>query len=81
MVVCLYAFIYFCTLCILIAMFMYLCCYVCSILGIHFIALFSFIVLFCVLFVCKCVLYYCHLVSTHLHLTNISYHISPFFSL
>ena len=46
---------------------------------------FYFIVLFCVLFVCKCVLYYCHWVSTQLHLTNItsyriisyiSYHIS-----
>jgi len=27
---------------------------------------FCFIVLFCVLFVCKCVLYYCHRVSTQL---------------
>ena len=36
---------------------------------------FGFIVLFCVLFVCKCVSYYCHRVSTKLHL-NISYHIS-----
>ena len=34
-----------------------------------------FIVLFCVLFVCKCVLYYCYRVSTQLHLTNTSYHI------
>ena len=37
--------------------------------------LFCFIVLFCVLFVCKYVLYYCHRVSTQLQLTNVSYHI------
>ena len=36
---------------------------------------FCFIVLFCVLFVCKCVLYYCHRLSTQLHLTNIYHHI------
>ena len=34
---------------------------------------FCFIVLFCVLFLCKCVLYYCHRVSTRLQLTNVSY--------
>jgi hypothetical protein len=39
---------------------------------------FYFIVLFCVLFVCKCVLYYCPRVSTHLQLTNTS-HINPSF--
>ena len=36
---------------------------------------FCFIVLFCVLFVCKYVLYYFHRLSTQLQLTNISYHI------
>jgi len=31
---------------------------------------FCFIVLFCVLFVCKCVLYYCHWVSTQFQVTK-----------
>jgi hypothetical protein len=37
--------------------------------------IFFFIVLFCVLFVCKCVLYNCQRVATQLQLTNISHHI------
>jgi hypothetical protein len=46
-------------LCILIFMYVLFC-------------VFCFIVLFCVLFVCKCVPYYCHRVSTQLQFTNIS---------
>jgi hypothetical protein len=38
---------------------------------------FCFIVLFCVLFMCRCVLYYCHRVSPQLQLTNISIHTLP----
>jgi hypothetical protein len=38
--------------------------------------LFSLIVLFCVLFVCKYVLYYCHRVSTQLRLNLYYHHIS-----
>ena len=39
---------------------------------------FCFIVLFCVLFMCKCVLYYCHRVSTQLKSTNISINSTSF---
>ena len=70
-------------LCILIVMFMYSYCYVyvflllclCIIIVMYVpFCVFCFIVLFCVLFVCKRVLYYCHRESTQLQLTNI-YHI------
>jgi len=36
--------------------------------------IFCFIVLFCVLSVCKRVLYHCHRMSTQLQLTNVSYY-------
>ena len=50
-------------------MFVYSYCYVCSVLY------FLFVVLFCILLVCKCVLYCCYWLSTKLQLTNMSYHI------
>ena len=65
----LYASVLFCKLCIFI-----LCLCILTVIYALFCA-FRFIVLFCVLFVCKCVLYYCHRVTTQLVLTNISYHI------
>jgi hypothetical protein len=39
---------------------------------------FCFIVLFCVLFVCKCVRYYCHRVSKQLQSTNRTYNNNKF---
>ena len=51
----LYASVYFCILCILIVMYVPFW-------------VFRFIVLFCVLCVCKCVLDYCHQVSTQMQL-------------
>ena len=47
----------FLCLCILIVMYVLFC-------------IFCFIVLFCVLFVCKCVMYYCHRVSTQFQSTK-----------
>ena len=55
-----YVFLFLC-LCDLIVMYILFC-------------IFCFIVLFCVLFVCKYVLNYYHRVSNQLQLTNISYH-------
>jgi hypothetical protein len=50
---------------------------VCILIGTYLMSLvFFFIVLFCLLPVCKCVLYTCNLVSSQLQLTNITYHIN-----
>jgi hypothetical protein len=56
-----YVFLLLC-LCILFVMYVLFC-------------VFCFIVLFCVLFLCKRVMFNCHRMSTQLQLTNISYHI------
>jgi hypothetical protein len=66
-----------CMLCMLLFnfvnyVFLLLCLCILMVIYVPF-CVFRFIVLFCVLFVCKCVMYYCHLVSTQLQLTNI-YH-------
>ena len=68
-------FFYFSSFCMLLFnsvnyVFLLLCLYILIVMYVPF----CFIVLFCVLFVCKCVLYYCHRVATQLQLTNISYH-------
>jgi hypothetical protein len=47
--------------------FLLLCLSICIVMYVLF-CVFCFIVMFCVLFVCKCVLYYCHRVSTQLQL-------------
>jgi len=78
MVVCFYATVEFCKLCVFIVMFMYSNCYVylflllCMSCSVYSVSLCCFVYCLCVNVYCTC---YCHRVSTQLHLTNISYHI------
>jgi hypothetical protein len=65
----------FCVLLFNFVNYVFLClCIIIIIIIIIIFCVFCFIVLFCVLFVCKCVMYYWHRVSTQLQLTNISRH-------
>ena len=62
-----------CFVCFCLILYKYLLC-ILNVMDVPF-WVFSFIVLFCVLFVCKCVLYYCHQIATQLQLPNTSsYH-------
>jgi hypothetical protein len=54
--------------------FLLLCCWRILIAIYVLFCVFCFIVLLCVLFVCKYVLYYCHRLSIQWQLTNISHH-------